>query len=200
MPGAAGSNEEMVERLEEKGYVETDRVRDAFLAVDRKDFVPGEQRDEAYRDAPLPIEGGVTISAPHMVAINTELLEVEPGNRVFEVGSGSGYQLAVLSELAGEVHGVEILEELVEKSRERLADRENVTIHQGSGLEPVDGNFDRILYSCAIDSLGTARERLEDGGIAVAPVTAGRGQVLRKLEGGEISEHGRVRFVPFEED
>ncbi|MFB6190623.1 MAG: protein-L-isoaspartate O-methyltransferase, partial [Candidatus Nanohaloarchaea archaeon] len=114
-----GSNAEMVERLEERGYVETERVRDAFLAVDRKDFVPRKVREKAYHDRPLSIGEDATISAPHMVAINTELLEVEPGNRVVEVGSGSGYQLAVLSELAKEVHGVEILEELVEKSRER---------------------------------------------------------------------------------
>lgn len=195
----ADSNAEMVERLEQKGYLETDRVREAFLAVDRKDFVSGEHREEVYRDAPLPIDREVTISAPHMVAINTELLEVESHNRVVEAGSGSGYQLAILSELAGEVHGVEIVEELVEKSQERLSDRENVTIHEGSGLEPVEGDFDRILYSCAIESLGTARERLKEDGIAVAPVTAGRRQVLRRLKDGEVSEHGRVRFVPFEE-
>ncbi|MFB6190205.1 MAG: protein-L-isoaspartate carboxylmethyltransferase, partial [Candidatus Nanohaloarchaea archaeon] len=99
-----------------------------------------------------------------------------------------------------EVHGVEILEELVEKSRERLSDRENVTVHHGTGLEPVDGKFDRILYSCAIDSLEPARERLKEDGIAVAPVTSGKGQVLQKLEGDEVSDHGRVRFVPFQDD
>ncbi|MFB6147366.1 MAG: protein-L-isoaspartate O-methyltransferase [Candidatus Nanohaloarchaea archaeon] len=197
---SASSNRELVEHLEQEGYIETERVEQAFLSVDRRDFVPEEARGRAYHDRPLPIGEDATISAPHMVALNTELLEVEDDNRVVEVGSGSGYQLTILSELAEEVHGVEIQPELVKESRERLEDRENVTVHQGSGLGPVDGDFDRILYSCAIESPERARELLRDDGVIVAPVQGERGQVLKRFSNGEVEEHGRVRFVSFRHD
>lgn len=194
------SNDELVDFLVRMNHIESERVEEAFRNVDRKKFVPEDKQGQAYLDTPLPIAGGATISAPHMVAMNTELLEVEEDNRVVEVGSGSGYQVAILSELADEVHGVEIITELVDKSRERLEDRDNVEIHEGSGLEPVEGKFDRILYSCAIDSLDRGRKRLREDGIIVAPVNADRGQILKKLKNGEVEEHGHVRFVPFVED
>lgn len=202
---AVEDNDELVDLLVDRGYIETGRVEAAFRAVDRKDFVPESQRGRAYQDAPLPIAGGATISAPHMVAMNTELLEVEDGDSVIEIGSGSGYQLAILSELAKEAIGVELIEDLVEKSRERLSSRDNVEVLEGSGFQPVedrygDTRFDRVLYSCAIDSLEDAREHLAEDGIAVAPVQTAAGQVLKRLKEGEVEEHGRVRFVPFQED
>ncbi len=191
------SNDAMVDYLRANGRIETDRVEEAFRNVERADYVPENYRDQAYQDHAVPIGDGATISAPHMVAINTELLEVEEESRVLEIGSGSGYQLAVLSELAREVTGVEIKEELVKRSRQALEGRENVRVLHGSGLDAVEGDFDRILYSCAIDSLERAKDRLEEGGIIVAPVSRGRIQRLKRFRDGKTEDHGAVRFVDF---
>lgn len=192
------SNEELVNLLVDRGYIESEDVEDAFRKVDRANFIPEEYRHRAYADRPLPIAEEATISAPHMVAKNTELLEVEEDSSVVEIGSGSGYQLAILSELAGEVLGVEIEEELAQKSRKSLSDRENVTVLEGSGFGPVDDRrFDRVLYSCAVESFDETRKYLEEGGMAIAPIKTGTGQVLKKLRDGEVTDHGRVRFVPY---
>lgn len=195
------NNEWLVERLVRRGYIESEDVKEAFRSVDRARYVPESYRRRAYNDVPLPIADDVTISAPSMVAISTELLEVESNNCVLEIGSGSGYQLAILSELTGgKVVGVEIIEKLVDKSRERLEGRDNVKIYHGSGFEPVEGDFDRILYSCAIESIELAHQYLNEDGVAVAPVFSNGHQELRKLENGNITAHGGVRFVPFVED
>lgn len=181
--------------LLETGRIETERVEEAFRSVDRKEFIPEKYREEAYRDKPLPIAREATISAPHMVAENTELLEVEENSKVLEIGSGSGYQLAIISELAEKATGVEINPELVEKSRKNLENWKNTEVVEGNGLEAVDGSFDRVLFSCAVDDLQEAVERLKEGGIAVAPVKKNRSQVLTRYRNGEFSTHGRVRFV-----
>ncbi|QKQ98117.1 methyltransferase domain-containing protein [Candidatus Nanohaloarchaea archaeon] len=194
------SNDEMVDRLVERGIIESDRVEQAFRNVDRKDFVPEPHKDKAYADTPLPIAGGSVTSQPSVIAENTELLDVGENDRVIEIGSGSGYQVALLAELTdGEVIGVDIIEEVIENSRERL-DYDNVKILHGNGFNPVEGEFDRILYSCAIDSFDEARRHLTEDGIIVAPVYVDHGQVLRKYEKGEITDHSPVRFMPFEEE
>ena len=181
-------------------YIESDRVETAFRNVDRARFVPEEMIEDAYTDQPLSIGEEATISAPHMVAISTELLEPGRDQRILEIGSGSGYQLAILAELADEVVGVEILPGLVEKSRERLEGRENVEIFQGSGFEPVEGDFDRILYSCGIDSFRKAVPRLRQEGVIVAPINEDGGQILRRYRDGDVTEHSHVSFVRFRED
>lgn len=191
------SNDELVDYLVRRGHIQTDRVEEAFRNVDRRNFVPEDSKDDSYKDYALKLAPDSTISAPHMIAENTELLEPEEDDRVIEIGSGSGYQVAILAELVSEeVIGVDIIEDVVEKSRERI-DKEHVTIHHGNGFEPVEGKFDRILYSCAVNSFDEAREHLRNGGIAVAPVNEDGGQVLKKLENGTITEHGKVRFVPY---
>lgn len=194
------SNDEMVDRLIERGIIESDRVEQAFRNVDRKGFVPEPQKDNAYVDTPLPIAGGSVTSQPSVIAENTELLEVGKNDRVIEIGSGCGYQVAIFAELTdGEVVGVDIIEEVVENSRERL-DYDNVKIFHGNGFNPVEGDFNRILYSCAIDSFNEARKHLTEDGIIVAPVYVDHGQVLRKYEQGEITDHTPVRFMPFEKE
>jgi len=194
------TNEKMVEKLKQRGYLESETVENAFRAFDRKFFVPGEE-SKPYVDRPQPIGKGQTISAPHMVARNTELLELEDSSRVLEIGSGSGYQLAILSELAEKVTGIEIESDLSERSRETLGNLgvENVDIINGNGLEAVDGSFDRILYSCAIppEEFEKAREYLKEKGIIVAPVKETSGQVLKRYHKGKIEEFTRVRFVEF---
>lgn len=191
------SNNQLVDFLKDRGYIETGKVEGAFRAVDRANYVPENSRQHSYMDRPLQIGENATISAPHMVAINTELLEVEEDSKVLEVGSGSGYQLAILAELSEEVTGVEISQELAEKSSKSLKDWENAEIVHGDGIEPVEGKFDRILYSAAIDEKEwmKAKEYLEEYGILVAPVKQKRGQIIKKLMSGEVTEHSRVRFV-----
>lgn len=194
----------LVEHLKRENYIESDRVEQAFRSVDRSMFVPEEHEMSAYEDRPLPLGDRETVSAPHMVAINTELLEPEPGSRILEVGSGSGYQVAILSRMADEITGVEIDGDLVKKSRENLerAEIENVEICHGSGLEPLEESFDRILYSCAIsqERFDEAKEKLAEDGVLVAPVEQDVSQVVKKFRDGETTEHGSVRFVGFKDE
>ncbi|MFT4892483.1 MAG: protein-L-isoaspartate(D-aspartate) O-methyltransferase [Candidatus Nanohaloarchaea archaeon] len=196
----------MVDRLKQKNHLKSEEVEKAFRNVDRAVFVPEKYRMSAYEDQPLPIGEEETISAPHMVAINTELLEPESDDRIVEVGSGSGYQVAVLAEIADEVTGIEINMDLVDQSRENLekAGIENVEIIRGSGLEPVKGGFDRILYSCAVppEKFESAKKRLTEKGVLVAPVEENGTQVVKKFraESGEVTRHGRVRFVGFKQE
>jgi protein-L-isoaspartate(D-aspartate) O-methyltransferase len=195
--------ETLVNKLKGRGSIKSERVENAFLAVDRAVFVPEKYGMSAYEDRPLPLGEDATISAPHMVAVNTELLDVEPENKVVEIGSGSGYQAAILAELAEEVVGVEINQELVEKSRKNLEEAgiENVEIRQGSGLDAVEGKFDRILFSCAIspERFDQAKERLNQNGVLVAPVEENGGQIIKKYSNGETTEHEKVRFVDYKD-
>lgn len=196
-------NDELVDRLKQRGNIESEQVEEAFRETDRKVFVQEGYEDQAYEDRPLPIGEEETISAPHMVAINTELLEPEEGDRLVEVGSGSGYQIAILAQIADEVVGVEINEDLVKKSRERMEKLglDNAKVYHGSGLNPVEGEFDGIIYSCAISPgrFEEAKEKLTQEGVLVAPVEQDHGQVVKKFKQGEESKHGMVRFVEFKD-
>ncbi|MDY6770162.1 MAG: protein-L-isoaspartate(D-aspartate) O-methyltransferase [Candidatus Nanohaloarchaea archaeon] len=197
-------NDALVDRLRRKGILRSDRVIAAFRSVDRADFVPASQAEHAYEDRPLPIGAGQTISAPHMVAVMTEALAPEEDDAVLEVGTGSGYQAAVLAELAGEVVTTEIVAELVEQARERLAAYDNVTVVETDGstgyveAAPYDG----ILYTAAAPDIAAGvLDQLAPGGTLVAPVGDRHRQdltVYRKGEDGEIARDVRssVRFVP----
>lgn len=192
------SNDELVDYLVERQFIVSEEVEDAFRSVDRADYVDERFLDHAYSDRALPIDDKVTISAPHMVARITELLEIEESDKIIEIGSGSGYQLAILSELSdNKVIGVERIDELVKGSRNRLKDRENISIIHGSGFNSMDTLFDRILYSCAVPSFDEAKRYLRDDGLMVAPIGSDNVQILKKFENGEITDHGRVRFVKF---
>ncbi|MFB6175375.1 MAG: protein-L-isoaspartate O-methyltransferase, partial [Candidatus Nanohalobium sp.] len=153
----------------------------------------------AYQDRPQPIGEDATISAPHIVAEVTELLEVEKKDKILEIGSGSGYQAAILSHLAKEVVGMEINRELVEKSREKLKEFENVEIIHTGKLEDVEGLFDRILFSCAVESFEEAEEKLRPGGVIVGPVKADGGQVMKRFRDGELEDFFHVRYVEFQD-
>lgn len=193
------SNDEMVDALVRHGLIETRRVEAAFRNVDRAKFVPEKFEDKAYEDYPLTLDTGSTISAPHMVAKNTELLAPTEDDRVLEIGSGSGYQLAILSELADEVVGVEIIKDLAERSRDALSGRKNVKVLIGNGFEPVQGRFDRILCSCAVEDLEKPKKYLRENGIIVAPVAQDGYQLLKRYRNGKVEDHGAVSFVPFVE-
>lgn len=190
------SNEKLVDHLVRKKKIESEEVEDAFRRNDGREFVPNEQSKVAYVDAPLPVND-VTVSAPHMVAIVTELLELSGKEKVLEIGSGSGYQAAILGELSDEVIGVEIEESLAEKSREHV--QENVEIRNSNGFEDIDSSFDRILFSCAVDNFEEAEKHIKDNGIIVGPVKENKNQILKKRKNGDLSTHGNVKYVEMQD-
>lgn len=193
----------LVEQLQKRGALETDRIIDAFRAVPRERFVPDEYVDHAYNDTALSIGEGQTISAPHMVAHMTELLEPQPDDKVLEIGAGSGYQAAILAELVDEVVTVEIVDSLAQQAKERLSAYDNVTVINTDGSQgyPQEQPYDKVLYTAAAPSRPPQAvfNQLKDGGILVAPIGRTRQtlNVYRK-DDGEITEeeHYGVRFVP----
>lgn len=192
--------------------IEARRVKDpnvlqVMLTVPRHEFVPLEFLDVAYDDHPLPIGYGQTISQPYIVAWMTELLELKPGEKVLEIGTGSGYQAAVLAELGyGEVYSVEIIPELAESARERL-DRLGyaVQVKQGDGYYGWEEHapFDAIIVTAAPDHLPSPLVgQLVEGGRLVIPIgPPGFYQTLWKFvkENGDVKAYnlGGVAFVPF---
>jgi protein-L-isoaspartate(D-aspartate) O-methyltransferase len=196
--------EQMVKTQIEDRDVSNPRVLAALRKVPRHRFVPEHLRFQAYEDAPLPIGRGQTISQPYMVAIMTELLEPEPGDRVLEVGTGSGYQAAVLSELVAEVHSIEIVPELAEGARRILAElgRSNVHVITGDGYRglPDRAPFDGIVVTAAPERVPEPLlEQLAVGGHLVVPVGSWDQELevwTRNAKGLEKRSLFPVRFVP----
>ncbi|HVO21326.1 MAG TPA: protein-L-isoaspartate(D-aspartate) O-methyltransferase [Anaeromyxobacter sp.] len=198
---------ELARRLEAMGIRDL-RVLGAVARVSRALFVPACLRAEADGDFPLPIGLGQTISQPFVVAYMTERLQLAGGERVLEVGTGSGYQTALLALLARSVHSVEILPELWEGARRVLLSElalENVTLRVGDGTLgwPEEAPFDRILVAAAGPEVPPPLlDQLAPGGKMILPVgPTAEGQVLRLLErtaDGRLSESDAlaVRFVP----
>jgi protein-L-isoaspartate(D-aspartate) O-methyltransferase len=192
------------EQIEARG-VRDPRVLDALRRVPRHLFVPEPERPMAYEDRPLPIGHGQTISQPYVVAAMTEALEPEADDRVLEVGTGSGYQAAVLAELVAEVHSIEIVPELAEHARSalRAAGAGNVRVVTGDGYRglPDAAPFDGIVVTAAPAEVPPPLlEQLAVGGRLVIPV-GGAFQELRVIrkteEGTESRSLFPVRFVPF---
>ncbi|MBI1356415.1 MAG: protein-L-isoaspartate(D-aspartate) O-methyltransferase [Acidobacteria bacterium] len=183
------------------------RVLAAMREVPRDRFLPPSLAEQAYDDNPLPIGRGQTISQPYIVAYMSELLAVEPQHRVLEVGTGSGYQAALLSLLARRVYSIERIRPLAEAARRRLAELgyDNVEVRYGDGFEgwPEEAPFDRILVTAAPKTLPEALvEQLAPGGRLVAPVGGFEDAqtliVVEKDEDGNVRrrEDLPVRFVP----
>jgi protein-L-isoaspartate(D-aspartate) O-methyltransferase len=191
------------EQLRARGISDS-RVLDAMARVPRHLFVPPSDRDEAYGDFPLPIGHGQTISQPYIVAFMTEALRLEPSHRVLEIGTGSGYQAAVLAELAGEVFTIEIIEALAESARKTLADAgyRNVTVRTGNGYLgwPEHAPYDRIMVTAAPDQVPPALvEQLKMDGLMAIPVGVilQELRILRRTPGGmDTLATLPVRFVP----
>ncbi len=200
----ATARHRLVDRLVERGYVERESTERALRAVPRHEFVPEGSRREAYADRPLSIGRGQTISAPHMVALMTDLLDLDRGDRVLEVGTGCGYHAAVTSEIVGpgNVYSVEYDAELADEARERL-ERLGYEIHvrQGDGRHgwPEHAPFDRTYLTCAPRTVPEAVvDQVRVGGRVVSPEGARRQKlvVLTPTESGvERTTHGGVRFV-----
>jgi protein-L-isoaspartate(D-aspartate) O-methyltransferase len=185
--------------------VKDPRVLAAIEKVPRHLLVPENVRAQAYEDHPLPIGHGQTISQPYIVGFMTQALQVEPGHRVLEIGTGSGYQAAVLGELAREVYTIEIVEPLAESAKQSLEGLgyTNVHVRAGNGYDgwPDKAPFDRIIVTAAPDDVPPALvEQLKVGGILAIPVGGGLMQelrILKKTEGGlETLDTLPVRFVP----
>ena len=186
--------------------VRNDRVIAAMSAVPRHELVPEDVRDEAYEDRPLPIGHGQTISQPYVVAFMTEQLDPKPTDRILEIGTGSGYQAAVLAGLVREVYSVEIVEPLAKRASADLArlGYKNVHVKAGDGYAgwPEHAPFDAIIVTCAPEQIPEPLvQQLKDGGRMVIPVgRVGGVQELFLLEkrGGKIEQRAvlPVQFVP----
>ncbi len=180
------------------------RVLDAMRRVPRHLFVPGHERDYAYADSPLPIGHGQTISQPYIVAFMTEALDIQPQHHVLEVGTGSGYQAAILSMLAEEVYSIEIVPDLGERAQRTLAElgHKNVHVKVGNGYLgwPEHAPYDRIIVTAAPDSVPKALvDQLKVGGLIAIPVGIDPQdlQVSRRTPTGlTILSTLPVRFVP----
>jgi len=165
-------------------------------AIPREAFVPDENRRYAYADEALPIDAGQTISQPVMVAKMTEHLNVRPGDRILEIGTGSGYQAAVLAELARDVFTIEIVDALAERSRQLLTELgyRNIRVRAGNGYAgwPEEAPFDRIIVTAAPDEIPPALvQQLKMDGLIAVPVGVGEQMLQILLHGiGKKSETG----------
>ena len=183
-----------------------ERVLAAMRTVPRHEFVPEEQRHIAYDDSPLPIGHGQTISQPYIVALMTEQLRPQPQDRVLEIGTGSGYQAAVLSGLVKEVFTIEIIAPLAKRAETdlRRLGYTKVFVRAGDGYKgwPEQAPFDSVIVTCAPDQVPRLLvEQLKEGGRMVIPMGPEGGvQELYLLEkrGGEVKQKAilPVRFVP----
>ena len=207
MTDFAAEREAMVERQLKRRGITEQRILDAFLAVPRDEFVSREHAHLAYGDHPLPIEAGQTISQPYIVALTIQAAGIKAGDKVLEVGAGSGYAAAVISRIAAKVIAIERQHDLVEVARQRLErlGYENVEIVEGDGTKgwSAEAPFDAIVAAASGSHVPKAFiEQLAPGGRIVMPVgDPGWVQELIKItktQDGTLEREnlGGVRFVP----
>ncbi len=203
---AARQRERMVQdQLVARG-IRDERVLAAMRTVPRERFLDPDLARRAYTDEAVPIPSGQSISQPYMVARMTELLAPQPGDRILELGTGSGYQAAILAELGARVTTLERHEELARAARERLAalgygDRIDVRLAEGSLGDPIGAPYDGIIVTAAAPSIPTELlDQLADGGRLVIPVGPRDLQTLTRVirHGNDWREtpHGQCVFVP----
>lgn len=194
----------MVEQQIRQRGVTDEKVLNAMKKVKRHEFVLPELKHLAYNDHPLPIGQGQTISQPFIVAFMTEALSLEPHEKVLEIGTGSGYQAAVLGELVKEVYTIEIVPELARQSKERLQKLgyQNVTVKEGDGYKgwPEHAPFDAVIITAAPPSIPEALvEQLKVGGRMIVPVGTYYQELIllkKNKDGLQKETLIPVRFVP----
>ena len=170
--------EQLVYNLIKEGYIKTDNVKNAMLKIPRENFIPEHKKMYAYSDRPLEIGNGQTISAPHMVAIMCEALDIQKGQKILEIGAGSGYHAAVVAEIIGEkghIYTIERFEKLAKFAEENLkrTSIKNVTVTTGDGSMGLEkySPYDKIYVTCAAPKIPTPLiEQLKDGGKLLIPV------------------------------
>jgi protein-L-isoaspartate(D-aspartate) O-methyltransferase len=205
----AGPRMKMIqEQIEHRGLKDPDVLR-AMRDTPRHRFVPDSEIDQAYEDHPVAIGYGATISQPYIVALMTHLLDVKRSHKVLEIGTGSGYQAAILSQLAEHVYSVEIVPELAASAATKLTGLgyTNVTVRQGDGYQgwPEQAPFDRIIVTAAPPDVPRALvDQLRPGGKMVAPIGDWDQSlyVFEKLANGQVRRTMTigVRFVPMVKD
>ncbi|MFO7853426.1 MAG: protein-L-isoaspartate(D-aspartate) O-methyltransferase [Bacteroidota bacterium] len=204
-PDYAQMRERMVRNQIVARGISDSRVIKAMRKVKRHLFVPESIRRYAYRDGPLSIGEGQTISQPYIVAFMTESLSLKPDMKVLEIGTGSGYQAAVLAEIVDEVYTVEIVETLGKRARKTLSDQgyDNVHVKIGDGYKGWEEHapYDAIIVTCAPNRIpDPLKEQLAEGGLMIIPV-GDRGiqyLILNRKKNGRIRQQNvlPVRFVP----
>ncbi len=200
-----GDIDSLIAHLDQEGYLNDPRLEEAMLATPRHRFVPPDLVAQAYLDQPLPVGHGQTISAPHMVAMMTTALQVERGHNILEIGTGRGYQAAILKHMVGEdgtVVTVEYVEALAKAARENLQES-GLAVHvlqrDGALGAPEFAPFDGVLVTCAIPSIPDSLvAQLKDGGHFVAPLGTTECDLLacRKVDGDlQCESLGACLFV-----
>lgn len=201
--------ESLAQQLSTRDRIDDATTIDAIRSVPRHEFVPENRRQDAYADRPLPIGEDQTVSAPHMVALMVDLLDLEPGDSVLEIGTGCGYHAAVTAEIVGgeNVYSVEYHDSLAEATRQRLdeLDYGDVSIRVGDGSNGWDDHapYDACYLTCASSEFPDAIvEQLRPDGQLLAPLGTGTQRLVlaEKRADGTLDRerHGRVRFVPMQ--
>ncbi len=211
--GFGEKRKELVQGMKQNGYLKSQAIENAFLEVERHAFFPKEMMEKAYEDNAFPVGHGQTISQPSTIAAMLEMLDAREEMKILEIGSGTGYVIALLSRIAGEkgkVFGIDLVEELIEQSKKTLLEQKtkNIEIAKGNGRNGWKENvfFDRILVSAACSRVPEKLfEQLKESGKLVAPIgdTEFQELIMFEKKEGKIFErerHGYFVFVPLKEE